>query len=74
MCLIESILMKSNHSIKSKCLKWIVKKIMPKILGTKNTKSKIKLIKSGKEIRTTYCLGFKDYTESFNPQEVKISL
>ena len=47
---------------------------MPKILGTKNTKSKIKLIKSGKEIRTTYCLGFKDYTESFNPQEVKISL
>ena len=40
--LIKLILMKSNHSIKSKCLKWIVKKIMQKILGMKNTQSKIR--------------------------------
>ena len=28
---------KSNHSIKSKCLKWIVKKILPTIKNMKNT-------------------------------------
>ena len=38
----------------------------------KNT-SKIKLIKTGKEIGTTYCLGCKDYTHNFKPQEVKIA-
>ena len=38
----------------------------------KNT-SKIKLIKTGKEIGTTYCLGCKDYTHNFKPQEVKMA-
>ena len=38
----------------------------------KNT-SKIKPIKTGKEIGTTYCLGCKDYTHNFKPQEVKIA-
>ena len=38
----------------------------------KNT-SKIKPIKTGKEIGTTYCLGCKDYTHNFKPQKVKMA-
>ena len=29
-------------------------------------------IKTGKEPGTTYCLGCKDYTHNFKPQEVKM--
>ena len=39
----------------------------------KNTEQGIKPIKTGKEIGTTYCLGFKDYTHNFKPQEVKMT-
>ena len=39
----------------------------------KNTRSKIKPIKTGKELGTTYCLGCKDYAHNFRPQEVKIT-
>ena len=39
-----------------------------------NTQWKIKPIKTGKEIGTTYCLGCKDYTHNFKPQEVKITI
>ena len=39
----------------------------------KNTQSKIRLIKTGKEPETTYCLGCKDYTQNFYPQEVKMA-
>ena len=39
----------------------------------KNTQSKVKLIKTGKQIGTTHCLGCKDYTDKFKPQEVKIT-
>ena len=39
----------------------------------KNTQSKIEPIKPGKEIRTTYCLGCKDYTHNFKPQELKMT-
>ena len=38
----------------------------------KNTQSKIKPIKTGKNPGTTYCLGCKDYTPNFGPQEVKM--
>ena len=38
----------------------------------KNPQSKIKPIKTGKEIGTTYCLGCKDYTHNFKPQQVKM--
>ena len=38
----------------------------------KNTRSKIKLIKTGKKLGTTYCLGRKDYTHNFRPHEVKM--
>ena len=39
----------------------------------KNIQSRIKTRKTGKEIETTYCLGWKDYTHNFKPQEVKIT-
>ena len=39
----------------------------------KNTKSKIKSIKVGKQPGTTYCLGCKDYTQNFRLQEVKMT-
>ena len=30
-------------------------------------------MKTGKEIGTTYCLGCKDYSDNFKPQEVKMT-
>ena len=39
----------------------------------KNTKSKIKPIKIGKQFGTTYCFGCKDYSKNFRPQEVKMT-
>ena len=39
----------------------------------KNTKSKIKPIKIGKQPGTTYCFWCKDYTKNFRPQEVKMT-
>ena len=39
----------------------------------KNTQSKIKSIKTGKEIGTTYSLGCKDYTDNVKSQEVKMT-
>ena len=43
---------------------------------TKNEKHKLKIkpIKTGKELGTTYCLGCKDYTHNFKPPDVKVSL
>ena len=38
----------------------------------KKTQSKIKPIKTGKKLGTTYCLGCKDFTHNFIPQEVKM--
>ena len=39
----------------------------------KNTESKIKPIKIGKQPRTTYCFGCKDYTQNFRSEKVKIT-
>ena len=39
----------------------------------KNSKSKIKPIKTGKEPRITYCLEWEDFTHNFRPQEVKMT-
>ena len=39
----------------------------------KNTQSKIKPIKIGKQPGTTYCFGCKDFTHKFRPQEVKMT-
>ena len=39
----------------------------------KNVRSKIKPIKTGKKIGTTYCLGCIDYTDNFKPQKIKMT-
>ena len=39
----------------------------------KNTQSKIKPIKIGKQPGTTYCFGCKDYTHNFRPEKVKMT-
>ena len=36
-------------------------------------KSKIKPLKTGKELGTTYCLGCKDFTHNFRSQVVKMT-
>ena len=55
------------------CLKWNVKKILPRIEDMKNAQSKIKPIKTGKEIGIMYCLGCEDYTGNVKTQKVKIT-
>ena len=37
----------------------------------KNTQSKVKPIKIGKQSETMYCLGCKDYTQDFRPEKVR---
>ena len=39
----------------------------------KNTQSKIKPIKSRKELGTTHCFGCKDFTHNFSPQEIQMT-
>ena len=39
----------------------------------KNTQSKIKPIKIGKQPGTTYCFGCKDYTKNCRPEKVKMT-
>ena len=39
----------------------------------RHARSKIKPIKTGKELGTTYCLGCKDYTHHFKSQEIKMT-
>ena len=39
----------------------------------KNTVSKIKPIKVGKQSGTTYCFGCKDYTKNFRQEKVKMT-
>ena len=39
----------------------------------KNTRSKIKLIKIGKQSGAIYCFGCKYYAKNFRPQEVKMT-
>ena len=63
---------KSNHSIKSKYLKWIVKK---NCQITKNEKHEIKnkTDKNWKKLGTTYCLECKGFTHNFSSQKVKMT-
>ena len=48
-------------------------KNISRLQGIKNTQSKIKPIKTRKNLGTTYCLGCKDYTHNFKPQVVKMA-
>ena len=47
------------------------KNVLTRLQKMKNIQSKIKPIKIGKELGITYCLGHKDFTHNFRPQEVK---
>ena len=55
-----------NKSKRISCQKYFTK-----LQNMKNTQSKIKPLKIGKELETIYCLGFKDFTHNFRPEEVK---
>ena len=44
-----------------------------KLQKMKNTQSKIKLIKIGKQSGTMYCFGCKDYTQNFRTGKVKMT-
>ena len=57
---------------KSKELKRYAKNILPTYKAWK-TQSKLKPIKAEKELGTMYCLGCKDFTHDFKPQEVKMT-
>ena len=46
--------------------------LFTKLQKMKNTQSKIKPIKIGKQSGTTYCFGCKYYTKKFRPQEEKM--
>ena len=48
-------------------------KLYTKFQTMKNTQSKIKLIKIGKQPGTTYCSGCKSYTQNFRPEKVKMT-
>ena len=50
-----------------------MKKIRSDYKTMKNTQLKIKPIKLGKKSGAMYCLGCKDYTHNFRPQEVKMT-
>ena len=56
---------------------WRIKTICQKHFATlqriKNTQSKIRPIKIEKQPGTMYCLGCKDFTHSFRPQEEKMT-
>ena len=49
------------------------RKCFTKLQKMKNTHSKIKPIKFGKELRTTYWLECKDFTHNCKPQNVKMT-
>ena len=51
----------------------ICQKNTARLQRMKNTQSKIKPTKTGREIGAMYCLGCKDYTHNFKPQEVKMT-
>ena len=55
-----------------KQIKYFVKKILPTLSNMKNTQSKTKPIKIGKQPRRTYCFGCKDFTHNFRPKKVKM--
>ena len=48
-------------------------KSFTKLQKMKNTQSKVKPVKTGKELGTTHCLGCIDFTHNFRPQDVKMT-
>ena len=47
-----------------------LKKLKTNLQKMKNTQSKIKPIKIGKQFETTYCFGCKNYMKDFRPKKV----
>ena len=60
----------SSISKPLKHIRYFLKKNTAYVVNMKK-QSKIKPIKAGKELRTTYCLGSKNHTHNFKPHEVK---
>ena len=58
---------------KMKVFKMDCQKFFPKLQKMKNTKSEMQPIKNGKRPGTTNCLGCKNYTQNFRPQEIKMT-
>ena len=50
----------------------LLKKYFPHCKKWKTQNQKQKPMKIGKRLETTYCLGDKDYTQNFRPQELKM--
>ena len=48
-------------------------KNVTKLQKMKNSQSKIKPIKIRKQPGITYCLGWKDYTQNFRPEKVRMT-
>ena len=60
-----------EHEVKPKIGNIFMNEEIRKKEGKESDSSKIKPFKSGKKVGATYCLGCKDYTHNFKPQEIK---
>ena len=65
--------LKNSCSDKNKRIKKICQKHFTKIQEMKNTQSKIKPIKVGKQLGTMYCFGCKNLIHNFRPEKVKMT-
>ena len=65
--------LKKGCSDKNKRIKTICQKHFTKLQKMKNTQSKIKPIKIGKQSVTTYCFGCKDQMQSFSTEKMKMT-
>ena len=63
----------SSFSGALKRIKYFIKKYYLQCKEMKSMKSKIKLIKTGKEFGTIHCLRCKDYIHNFRLEEVKMT-
>ena len=66
-------ILRNSSSDKIKRIKTVCQKHFTKLQKMKNTKSKIKPIKIGKRLGTTYHFGYKDYTLNFRQEKVKMT-
>ena len=65
-------ILKNSCSDKIKRIKTICQKHFTKLQKMKNTQSKIKPIKVGKQSGTKYCFECKDYMKNFRSEKVKM--
>ena len=60
-----------EHEVKPKIGNIFMNEEIRKKEGNESDSSKIKPFKTEKKVGATYCLGCKDYTHNFKPQEIK---